>query len=112
MPTDFNRPDRNRTAPQSKQANLAAKTPALEQLAAQIASRGETMESDARAIVQQSMTVIRDRVRMAVSEELEAVADDADFFGFQGMFDDTPDSPQPLGASTDILEVAASSVTL
>jgi hypothetical protein len=111
MPTDFSRPERNRTAPQTKQPNLAAKTPALEQLAAQLATRGEVMESDARAIVQQSMEVVRDRVRMAVSEELGAVADDADFFGFAGMFDDIPDSLPSPEISADILEVVASSVT-
>jgi hypothetical protein len=109
MPTDFNRPEKKQ---QAKTPNLAAKTPALEQLASQIAARGDAMETDARAIVQQSMSVVRDRVRLAVSEELEAVADDADFFGFSGMFDDTPDSLPPLEDSVKILDVEASSATL
>jgi hypothetical protein len=90
--------------PQGK-AGALAKAPALAQLQAQIESQGDELEAQARAMVQACVADTRNRVRLAVAEELEICGDD-DFFGFSSLF---ADSPQLEGDAIEVLTIAAES---
>jgi hypothetical protein len=91
-------------APKRPQGNAGAlaKAPALAQLQAQIEAQGDQLEEQARAMVQACVADTRNRVRLAVAEELEICGDD-DFFGFSSLFTD----PQLEGDAIEVLTIAA-----
>lgn len=72
----------------TRKAPSGPKTSAIEVLGSHLDARIEQLEGEARDIVRQKMHVeARDRVRGAVAEELEEVANTPDFFGFSEIFE-------------------------
>jgi hypothetical protein len=110
MALDFNKaesinggkPTAPKPQPKAPKGGAIAKAPALAQLEAQITAQGDQLEAQARAMVQACVADTRNRVRLAVAEELEICGDD-DFFGFSSLFTD----PQLEGDAIGVLTIAA-----
>jgi hypothetical protein len=67
-----------------------APAPALDQLKVQLDEQAAQLEVQTRKAVQEWREETKTRLREAVAEELAIVAEDDDFFGFSGLFDDSP----------------------
>lgn len=73
-----------------KSSGGMAPAPALNQLKVQLDAQAEQLETQTRQAVQQWREETKARLHDAIVEELAIVAEDDDFFGFSGLFDDTP----------------------
>jgi hypothetical protein len=63
-----------------------AQSPALDKLQVQLQNQADQLEDSARQVVRDGMAQAKLQVRSAISEELEAVAGDDDFFDISSLF--------------------------
>jgi hypothetical protein len=61
-------------------------SPALDKLQVQLQNQADQLEDSARQVVRNGMAQAKLQVRSAISEELEAVAGDDDFFDISSLF--------------------------
>lgn len=86
-----------------KTAASLVPAPALDQLNLQLAAQADRLEIQTRAAVQRWRDDTKARLQGAVAEELAIVAEDEDFFGFSGMFDDLPDEAPAIDIGAAIV---------
>ncbi|MFM2432963.1 MAG: hypothetical protein RLZZ511_4177 [Cyanobacteriota bacterium] len=86
-----------------KSSGSLAPTPALDQLKSQLETQADQLEAQTREAVQQWREDTKIRLRDAVAEELAIVAEDDDFFGFSGLFDDDPEEAPTIDVGAAVV---------
>jgi ATP-dependent protease HslVU (ClpYQ) peptidase subunit len=80
-----------------------AKSPTIGTLRDQLEAQGDQLEAQTREAVQQWREDTKARLRDAVAEELAIVAEDEDFFGFSGLFEDDPEEAPTIDVGAAVV---------
>lgn len=91
-----------RSKPRTPQSAIA-KAPTIGTLRDQLEAQGDQLEAQTREAVQQWREDTKARLRDAVAEELAIVAEDDDFFGFSGLFEDDPEEAPTIDVGAAVV---------